>query len=135
LITNLLQWIDQREVDAPLAVSAGETLSLKPGQTVAIEPLTAPPKSEPPLQPAAVLEPLRNGYYLLGEGEERRWIAVNTFSAAESDLRQPKGTNPPLAPAVGISLIGRWPIWTWLTLAALGLFTGEWWLFHRRKSE
>ncbi len=82
-----------------------------------------------------MLEPLRNGYYLLAEGEERRWLAVNTFNAGESDLRQPNATAASTAPALASPGVGPWPLWTWLTLGALALFTGEWWLFHRRKTE
>jgi hypothetical protein len=136
LISNTLQWLDQRDVEVPLALVAGESLPLKPGQVVSLHALTAAPKSLPALQSAAVLEPLHNGYYLLGQGDERRWVAVNTFSTAESDLRE-KGaeTTTVGAPAPQIIGVGPWPLWTWLTLGALALFTGEWWLFHRRKTE
>jgi hypothetical protein len=136
LISNVLQWLDPRDVEAPVAVAAGDIIPLKPGQLVSDKAIVAPAKTLPPLRAAPVLEPLHNGYYLLGDGEERRWVAANTFSAAESDLRQTESQQAPKSrPALVFPNFGTWPLWTWLTLAALVLFTGEWWSFHRRKTE
>lgn len=136
LIHNTLQWLDVRAVEAPLALEAGETFALRPAQSIAEHPLLGAPKNDHvPLTSTPVFQPLRNGFYLLVEGEERRWIAVNTFDAGESDLRQPdtRPTNDTIS--VTPALSGEWPLWTWLTFAALALFTGEWWLFHRRRTE
>ena len=61
---------------------------------------------------------------------------MNTFDEGESDLRQAKGEAAAAgalqAPRV---VLGGWPLWPWLALAAAVLFTGEWWLFHRRQTE
>ncbi len=136
MISNTLQWLDQREVDIPLALKTGEALPLKAGQKIAPLPLTAPPKTAPQLVSAPLLQPLHNGFYLLADGDEQRWVAANTFNVEESNLQQPAAAQPVEQsgnlPAIGV---GPWPLWTWLTLAALALFTGEWWLFHRRKTE
>ena len=136
LIGNTLQWLDQREVDIPLALKTGESLPLKAGVKIAPLPVTAAPKNPPELISAPLLQPLHNGFYLLANGDEQRWLAANTFSLEESNLQQPAPAEPAepsgSLPEIGF---GPWPLWTWLTLAALALFTGEWWLFHRRKTE
>jgi hypothetical protein len=63
-------------------------------------------------------------------------VAVNTFDEHESDLRLAKGE---ASTASGLQaprvVLGGWPLWPWLALAAAVLFTGEWWLFHRRQTE
>jgi hypothetical protein len=63
-------------------------------------------------------------------------MAVNTFDEGESDLRLAK-SEAAAAGAVGAPrvVLGGWPLWPWLALAAAVLFTGEWWLFHRRQTE
>jgi hypothetical protein len=35
----------------------------------------------------------------------------------------------------GLAGFAGWPLWQYLALAALVLFTIEWWLFHRRRTE
>jgi hypothetical protein len=79
----------------------------------------------------------RNGFHeVKAEDGSAAWVAVNTFDERESDLRLVKGEAASggvvRAPRV---VLGGWPLWPWLALAAALLFTGEWWLFHRRQTE
>jgi hypothetical protein len=83
--------------------------------------------------PSRHFTPLHNGFYRVADPEGDRWIAVNTFSEEEANTRIPASLSSlPPAPA---ALPGSWTPWQWLALTALALFTGEWWLFHRRKTE
>jgi hypothetical protein len=80
---------------------------------------------------------LKNGFHEHRQPDgASTWTAVNTFDERESDLRLAKSEAAPLgalrAPRV---VLGGWPLWPWLALAAALLFTGEWWLFHRRRTE
>jgi hypothetical protein len=72
------------------------------------------------------------------DAEKTSWLAVNTFSEAESDLRT-SGAAPaekaPSFPALSFAAAGAWPLWQYLALAALLLFGLEWRLFHRRRTE
>ena len=71
---------------------------------------------------------LRNGFHQIGDA----WLAVNTFSAAESALQISAETalaNLPSTPLTG------WPLWQWLALTAFTLLVGEWWLHHQRRTE
>jgi hypothetical protein len=79
----------------------------------------------------------RNGFYEVRASDgSAQWRAVNTFDERESDLRLATGeaaaASALQAPRV---VLGGWPLWPWLALAAALLFTGEWWLFHRRQTE
>jgi hypothetical protein len=78
---------------------------------------------------------MHNGYYALSDGDTMRWIAVNTFSADESDLRASGGNTPTSPPSVALASFSNWPFWRWLAFAAFALLVAEWWLFHRRKTE
>jgi hypothetical protein len=136
LFSQVLQELDPRPMETARNATAGETLALNAGEKAAATPLLSPSKNHPPLQDSAFFHPLHNGFYRAVSGDETSWIAVNTFNAAESDLRIPgKPSAEPLQIDELLTVAGPWPLWTWLTLAALALFTGEWWLFHRRKTE
>jgi hypothetical protein len=78
--------------------------------------------------------PLKNGFYPRAEGG---WLAVNTFDEAESNLLFPAAPTPPVNIRVPAALAGftAWPLWRYLAFAALVLFTLEWSLFHRRRTE
>ena len=83
-----------------------------------------------------LFQPLANGFYLLNERDGAAWLAVNTFSEAESDLRQAMpGSAPTTFPRLAATSLSGWPLWQYLALAALLLFTLEWRLFHRRRTE
>jgi hypothetical protein len=135
LITNALQWLDARDSLQPRSLIAGESLTLTEAHSVSTEPLFAPPKSPPAMQAAGILQPLRNGFYLLGDSAGQSWLAVNTFDPQESDLRFEGSEKAASSRPIATSNVGPWPPWLWLALAAFALFTGEWWLFHRRKTE
>ncbi len=135
LMSNTLHWLAGNAPESTPSLCAGEILTLADAQRVSAMPFTAPPRSKDALpEPvlAGVFQPLHNGYYQLADSEGSRWIAVNTFSAAESDLRAGAST-----PTEGVIPQGaaRWPLWHWLAAFAFALFTAEWWLFHRRKTE
>jgi hypothetical protein len=127
-LTNTIHWLAGSDPEPRLSLRAGETLALANGERVLVEP---------PI--AGSFQPMQNGFYPVDRGGQRDWIAVNTFDAAESDLRiesttGPSGTRPTAMPAA-LSLFNGWPLWRWFALTALLLFTAEWFLFHRRQTE
>nr|MDQ3624572.1 hypothetical protein [Verrucomicrobiota bacterium] len=140
LMTNTLHWLAGERSEARNSLPAGEMLSLPDGQTVWTKPQT---RADLPVNPAPAelatgfFRPEKNGYYLVGPGERSRWLAVNTFRESESDLRVPQVETAPRLrlPGVGLGAFTGWPIWHYLALAAFALFTVEWWLFHRRRTE
>ncbi len=139
LMSNTIQWLAGAATPQMPSLPAGETFPLTAEQSVWPQPLT---KVAALQKPAAteltrgVFQPLTNGYYLLNERETPSWLAVNTFSEAESDLRTapPAGTASTF-PRLAAASFSGWPLWQYLALAALLLFTLEWWLFHRRRTE
>jgi hypothetical protein len=85
----------------------------------------------------SLFQPLTNGFYEWQTRDGKRWLAVNTFSEAESDLRiggAPASASVAL-PSISLARIAGWPLWQYLAAAALLLFALEWWLFHRRRTE
>jgi len=145
LMANTLQWLaGEREGLAP-SVRAGDTVTLRPEQTVLGAPqrtITASPAESSATAARHSFRPLRNGWYLAREENSDRtsWLAVNTFSEQESDLQFEAATPAPpqfvSAPRVlSLAAVTTWPLWTYLALAALVLFSTEWWLFHRRRTE
>ncbi|MEQ1851492.1 MAG: hypothetical protein ABMA01_07860, partial [Chthoniobacteraceae bacterium] len=138
LMNSTLRWLAGERANSPPAISAGGTLPLAAGQSVAAAPLPALPRPGDKANPPSVtdvFEPVRNGFYELNDNGVTRWIAVNTFSATESDLRIPPPVETPSAASGGTTGVQGRPIWQWLALAAFGLISVEWWLFHRRKTE
>jgi hypothetical protein len=139
LMSSTLHWLAGERADSLPSLAAGEIFPLRPGQSVAPAPLTALPKPGdkiPPPSIAGFFEPVRNGFYQVNEAGATRWLAVNTSSATESNLRTPLANDPSsaaiLPPTIGLR---GWPLWQWLALAAFALISTEWWLFHRRKTE
>ena len=83
-------------------------------------------------------QPQQNGFYEWEHGNRHEWIAVNTFSEAESDLRHAAVSPTSVIPGPTFSFhtpFAAWPLWRWLALGAVALFTMEWSLFHRRRTE
>ncbi len=140
LIANTIEWLAGDTAETSRAFTAGETIALGAGETLWTEPQTKFVRDVKP-NPARLahdfFQPLANGFYLLQQAAGSRWIAVNTFSEAESNLRAEAAT--PFAetapPALSFALRAGWPPWIYLALAAFALFTFEWWLFHRRRTE
>jgi Ca-activated chloride channel family protein len=140
LMSNTLQWLTGGVVAHAPTLPAGETFPLSETQTVWKQPQTSwkgTPKPDPAQLAHGVFQPLSNGYYLLNEREGSSWLAVNTFSEAESDLRTAAPASAPttVLPQLAIANLSGWPLWQYLALAALLLFTLEWWLFNRRRTE
>lgn len=140
LISNTLHWLAGENAVVLNRLTAGETLVLAANETATTQPQTLPPQASPgpPTKTARdFFQPLTNGFYALTTAEGLRWVAVNTFSEAESDLRTaPTSTPaPPVLPAISLAHFAAWPIWRYLTLAAFALLACEWWLFHRRRTE
>ncbi len=140
LVSNLVQWLAGEGLAAPRPFLAGETIPLAAGETLWTEPQTKfvrELKPDPKQFAHDFFVPLRSGFYLHRSDAGARWLAVNTFSDVESDLRQSaaSATTAPALPAVSLAALGGWPPWVYLALAAFALFTSEWWLFHRRRTE
>jgi hypothetical protein len=126
LITNTIHWLADARENTGRSLHAGEVLALSQGEQII----------DPPAN--GFFQPLRNGFYESKRDTQREWIAVNTFSDLESNLQHAKVVGessraaaiPPM-----LSSFASWPIWRWLALGALALFTAEWSLFHRRRTE
>ena len=140
LIHGIVEWLAGERSDSPPVLSTGEVFQIPAGKSVASTPLTVPPDartaaSQEP-QVTGFFQPLRNGFWQIADADSKRWIAVNTFSAAESDLRAGGGSDARTATQpMSAGVLHGWPPWQWLALAALVLIVAEWWLFHRRKTE
>ena len=141
LISNTLHWLVGEEAALVLSRRAGETLPLAVGESVQTAPQSPWKKDAPAAAKAptaqTLFQPLANGFYAWQTHDGPRWLAVNTFSEAESDLRIANAT--PAAsialPTVSLARFAGWPLWQYLAAAALLLFALEWWLFHRRRTE
>ena len=140
LISNTLQWLAGDAAETTRAFTAGETIPLGAGETLWTVPQTKfirDARPESAQLASGFFQPLASGFYLLQQPGSARWIAVNTFSEAESDLRSdsiPSGPAPSLRP-ITLAALGGWPLWRYLALAAFALFAFEWWLYHRRRTE
>ncbi len=140
LISNTVHWLAGGSPPSSINLRTGETLSLAADQTVWTRPQIDPTK---PAKPAdtdlarTFFRPLQQGFYLLTQPRGVTWIAANSFSESESDLRGEDATPPTVAITAPMSLghLAARPLWQYLALAALTLTTLEWWLFHRRKTE
>jgi hypothetical protein len=138
LIHSTIQWLAGERAESSPVLAAGDMIQIPPGKSVAPTPLTSPLARTADRQDLVTgfFQPLRNGFYQMTGDAPVGWIAVNTFSAAESDLRVAGGSNAPAASLpFSAGAFHGWPPWQWLALAALVLIVAEWWLFHRRKTE
>lgn len=138
LMSNAVHWLAGGPPEGIASAIAGENVPLAAGAAISTEPLTSF-DAKPGTANVAhdFFQPLRNGFYQTQQPGGAGWLAVNTFSEAESDLCG-SGTVPNAPAALPMpSLAGftGWPLWQHLALAALALFTVEWWLFHRRRTE
>jgi len=141
LMSNTLEWLTGQKVDETTAYRTGDVVELQPDQSLGIVPqqkLAPLPEIDPAQMVSHSYQPLKNGFYLLQTGTAARWIAVNTFSDAESNLRN--GVDKPAPGETHVRLLSfatftSRPLWNYLALAAFVLFSLEWWLFHRRRTE
>ena len=133
LISNTVHWLAGDEPDALPSLIAGQTLTLGPAQKASAQALTAWPTDGVIPEPTvtSALQPMRDGFYRVADPDGARWLAVNTFSEAESAL---SGGADTAHVALPTTLTG-WPLWQWLAVAAFALLVGEWWLHHKRRTE
>jgi Aerotolerance regulator N-terminal/von Willebrand factor type A domain len=140
MMSNIINWLaGEQAADIPGAL-AGATIPLAANESISVHPeLPGAPssKSPPQMVRAGFFQPLQNGFYRIDRPDGAHWLAVNTFDPAESDLR---ALDAPLDESPRLSLLplanfASWPIWQYLAIAAFVLFAGEWWLFHRRRTE
>ena len=138
LMANSVHWLAGDVSEKVAGVIAGGNLALAEGESILAEPVTAiDAKAVAGIVAQGFFQPLHNGFYEIRQPTGTRWLAVNTFSEAESDLRGASpATSMSAAPAMpSLAAFTGWPLWQHLALAALALFTIEWWLFHRRRTE
>ena len=138
LMTNAVHWLAGEAQEKIASVVAGETIPLAAGEVISTEPLaTLDAKPDPAKIATGFFQPLHNGFHRVTQQNATSWLAVNTFSEAESDLRNASATTtaPAALPMTTLANFAGWPLWQYLALAALVLFTIEWWLFHRRRTE
>jgi Aerotolerance regulator N-terminal/von Willebrand factor type A domain len=134
-VSNVIHWLAGRLAPDQAELKAGETFVPIGGEEISQEPLAQEVSAGLPATALFSPKPLtlrKNGFYQVRAPVERRWLAVNTVDAAESDLRRSQSEG-------GASLFGRkfgaLHPWQWLALAALALLVAEWWLHHRRVTE
>lgn len=141
LISNTLHWLIGEEAVSMLNRRAGDSLPLAAGESVQVEAQNPWKKETPGGSRSAsvhdLFQPLSNGFYAWQTHDGPRWLAVNTFNEAESDLRiaHPAAGSGLTLPSVSLARLAGWPLWQYLAAAALLLFALEWWLFHRRRTE
>lgn len=126
LVTNTIHWLADARENTGRSLRAGEVLALSDSEQIV----------EPPI--SGFFQPLRNGFFESQRDTQHEWIAVNTFNEEESNLQHAKivaETSRVSAIPQVMSSFASWPVWRWLALGALALFTAEWSLFHRRRTE
>lgn len=131
-VSNALHWLAGRNADAAFGYSAGQTYLPSEGEKVSGEPQALPGSAATLTESPVFLR--KNGFYEVREpGKEApRWIAVNTASRDESDLRKTEANRNILF--LSQSWTSLHP-WQWLAFAALLLMLVEWLLHHRRVTE
>lgn len=141
LMANTLQWLTGEKADFAPDHQAGSTVELQPNQRIWKEPqrkFERLPKIDSSEMARNSFQPLKNGFYLIQTGSSAEWIAVNTFSETESNLQQIAGNSGPeqnQIPSPSLATFTARPLWNYLALAAFALFSLEWWLYHRRRTE
>lgn len=142
MMTNAVHWLAGGNRALGAAVRAGEKLELGTEQRVTPAPAVDPPSSgsiaaSRPIGGSFI--PVRNGFYeLTSRSGGSEWLAVNTFSEAESNLLQdaaPISAPAPRISGLTLATFSALAPWRFLALAALTLSLLEWFLFHRRKTE
>ena len=88
LMSNAVHWLAGETSESIGSVIAGENLPLAAGTSISMEPLASPEvKTDAAKFAGGFFQPPRNGFYQLQRQGGASWLAVNTFSEAESDLR------------------------------------------------
>lgn len=142
LMSNTLGWLSGEKSEPARSIRAGETLALAADEAVRAAPVKSIAAGPEPASAEirGSFQPVQDGWYLDEISGRQSWIAVNTFSEAESNLRfaptPAAAENEPASGGSRLSLaFAAWPLWFYLALAAWALFSIEWWLFHRRHTE
>ena len=135
-ISNVVHWLAGRSPAGENGMSAGQTYVPAEGEKISLHPQlekeTAKLAGEAPSLTEAPLRLKQNGFYEVRSARAARWIAVNTASREESDLRTAQANRSTLFLHRGwISL----HLWQWLAMAGLALILIEWRLHHRRVTE
>jgi len=135
LMRNLLFWLAGRQVDLPEPVPAGSLLTLGEGEKLtAFEPDQEAATAIPLATGPGLTRLRQTGLYRL-QGDVPRLIAVNSFSDAESDLREATSEGSATGAGGPIRAFFSGPLWYWLGLAAFLLLATEWSLYHARRTE
>jgi len=127
LISNCVHWLGGKQIVPPESIEAGRELELLPDEIAA-----ALPGGKPAVR--SVLQPLKNGFYDIASESHPHRVAVNTFDDAELNLRLIPAPTGGSRAWSNLSPAGT-PLWQWFAAAALALFSLEWLLFHRRRTE
>jgi len=136
LISNTIHWLAGAEAELAQAGECGHAVALGPEESARFEPAPGATCGPRAGDFKGSLLPQHTGFYRIDTPTGTRRLAVNLFEGSESDLSAVSGAagKPPGWADRLVNSAAR-PLWQWLTLAALGLLTVEWWLFHRRKLE
>ena len=141
LMANTLGWLAGENVEPAPSARTGETIMLGADETIQSEPrknMSDAPEAASP-QVRGVFRPEKNGWYLRENSSRKTWLAVNTFSESESDLRFASASSSAGELARGarfsVAALIAWPFWFYLALTAFALFALEWRLFHQRHTE
>jgi len=138
LMSNAIHWLAGDRAASAISVKAGQPFPLSGDESVETKPGATDPQTR---QAAHVFAPLMNGFYEVHSPAQSRssWAAVNTFDEAESNLNTAASPAKSVTASAAVpSMVTAgfdWPLWQYLTLTAIALFTLEWWLFHRRRTE
>ena len=140
MMSNTIHWLAGEQTAEMPGALAGATIPVEANESVSTEPEfpgTPASKEKPKAVREGFFQPLRNGFYRIDRADGAHWLAVNTFDAAESDLRAPDAAPEGSAriSLFPLANLASWPIWQYLAIAAFIIFAFEWWLFHRRRTE
>lgn len=137
LMSNTIQWLAGEVERGPRSALAGDLLTLAENERIVPEPEAGKTPRPEPLRTDTFV-PFKNGFYEIRRPDRTTWLAVNTFSQSESNLLTtpaPPSDRTPFLNETSLVPVTAWPVWFYLALAALFLFTLEWFLYHRRKTE
>ncbi|OAI42373.1 hypothetical protein AYO41_01005 [Verrucomicrobia bacterium SCGC AG-212-E04] len=144
-IHNAVQWLAGGDSTGLNALRAGETLRLRPGESVENRPRANPTTEITGVQRLSgegAFAATRNGFHLRRDAAGvESWLAVNTFDDDTSNLSRAAASATFAGGADGVatsyrgSVFRAWPPWVYLAALALFLSALEWLLYHRRRTE
>jgi Ca-activated chloride channel homolog len=134
-VSNAIHWLAEPRSRGEVIFKAGATFFPKDGEQIRKDPLPkeeAAGVSEAGSSSQTPLTLRKNGFYEVRDPIGKRYLAVNTSDAAESDLRAAQSENRAV---LFTRSWGALQPWRWLALSALILLLVEWCLHHRRVTE